>query len=419
MMLFWLCALALALLASLLLAAPLLRPLREEERSLLSLNAQVFRERLTELEKDRQEGRIDDETCASLKAELERNLLSLADSTPPQQQQSRVRGLFLLIVVILPLGALAFYYFEQYNPALSDLWQMSRTMAPVVDDVIAGRQPPADAPQDMPDFVHALQLYLQSQPNDARAWFLLGIGYMQVNMGGQALQALERAWRLDPDRSDVELAYAQALIFANEGKLIDQSRQLLQAVLAKNPQDEGALILLGVGAYRAGDFATAISALELWQSSHSQQGAPGSDATQEIDKILTDARAQLAAGPRSNVSVAAGVTVKVSVDPALQAKIQPGDTVFVYAKAENGPPMPLAVVRKGAAELPFTVELNDSQSMLPSMKLSSVVDVTINARISHDGTVMPQEGDLEAIAVPLRQTGKSSSVELLIREERR
>jgi len=55
MTLFWLCALLMALLAAFVLGSPLLGPLREDERSMISLNVQVFRERLAELEKDRVE----------------------------------------------------------------------------------------------------------------------------------------------------------------------------------------------------------------------------------------------------------------------------------------------------------------------------------------------------------------------------
>lgn len=420
MMLFWLCALLMALLVALLLAAPLLGPLRDDERSLISLNVQVFRERLAELEKDRAEGRVDDETFTGLKTELERNMLSLADaSSHPQGQQKRARLLFLVLVLALPALAGSFYYFVQLNPALPAWWQSERDLKPVIDDIMAGRQPPADAGKySLPDFIRGLQLRMQSTPDDAQGWFMIGIGYMQLNMGEQALQAFERAWRLDPTRPEVELAYAQAQIFTNEGKLTPQSQQLLEAVLAQHPDHEGALILLGVGAYRAGDYPTAIQTLEHLQALRQSHGsAADSDATQELDKMLADAKAQQASGASTTAAVA-GITVDVSIDPSLAAKVQPSDTLFVFAKAANGPPMPLAVVRKPATGLPFAVELNDSQSMLPSMKLSSVSDVVVNARISHAGTPMPQAGDLEAIAVPLHQSGKPVHIELQIREER-
>jgi cytochrome c-type biogenesis protein CcmH len=418
MMLFWLCALMMALLAALLLASPLLGSLHDDERSLVSLNVQVFRERLAELEKDLAENRIDAETFAGLKTELERNMLNLADAPEhPQRQQKRARALFLLLVLALPAMAASFYYFVQFNPALPAWWESQRVMQPVIEDILAGRQPSTDASQtSLPDFIRALQLRMQRTPENAQGWFMIGIGYMQMNMGAQALQAFERAWRLDPKRPEVQLAYAQAQVFTNEGKLTPQSQQLLEGVLASHPRHEGALILLGVGAYRSGDYALAVKSLEQLEAlRQTHSDSANSEATQELDKMLADAKAQLASGAIA-AAPAGGITVDVSIDPTLAAKVQPGDTLFVFAKAQNGPPMPLAVVRRPAGGLPFAVELNDSQSMIPSMKLSSVTDVVVSARISHSGSPLPEAGDLEAVALPLHQSGKSVHVDLQIRQ---
>ena len=420
MTLFWLVALFLALVVTVLLALPLLRPLRAEETTLLSLNAQVFRERLAELEKDYREARIDEETFTGLKIELERNLLLLADSVvTPQRQQRRSRVLFFALLLALPAAAGLFYYQLQFNPQLPIWWESNRELTPAVDAVLAGQAPPADADKHtMPEFIRALQKHMERTPDDAHGWFLLGISYLQLSMNEQARQAFERAWRLDPERPEVVLAYAQSLILGNDGQINPQSRALLDQVLAGNPHHEGALILLGMGSYRASDFATAVDAFTRLQTLHGTHSAAGSEASQEISRMLADAKAKLAAGP-APVVAGSGITVTVTVDRALADKVHPDDTLFVFAKAQNGPPMPLAVVRKPARDLPLTVELNDTQSMLPSLRLSSVTEVVVNARISHSGTVMPEAGDLEAIAVPLHQDGKPAHVDLLIREERR
>lgn len=419
MTVFWLCAIPLAFLAALVIALPLLRPLREDEHSLQSLNAQVFRERLGELEKDRTEGRVDTETFDALKTELERNLLLVADAAQPAVHRAQSRLMFWGLLGLLPLAAVAFYALVQLNPELPSWWKSERDMAPVVDSILAGKQPPADADKhSLPEFIRGLQVHLQATPNDAEGWFYLGISYMQLNMGDQALQAFDRAWSLDPKRSDIALGYAQAMIFTNNGVLTPQSRKLLQIVLAENPHHEGALILLGMGAYRSGDYATAIGAFDELKHLRAGHSDPNSEATIEIDRLLADARQKQASGITAVAGNAGAVEVSVTLDRALATKLRPQDTVFVFAKAMNGPPMPLAVVRKSASELPFTVELNDSQAMMPTMKLSSVQEVVISARVSHSGTVEPQAGDLEAVAVPLRQDGKPHKVELLIREER-
>lgn len=89
-----------------------------------------------------------------------------------------------------------------------------------------------------------------------------------------------------------------------------------------------------------------------------------------------------------------GITVQVTLNIALKNKANPEDSIFIYAKAMQGPPMPLAVVRKKVKDLPITVTLNDAMAMMPTMKLSKFNKVRIGARISKSGDAMAQSGDL-------------------------
>jgi cytochrome c-type biogenesis protein CcmH len=90
----------------------------------------------------------------------------------------------------------------------------------------------------------------------------------------------------------------------------------------------------------------------------------------------------------------ASVTGSVSVAPGLASRVDRSATLFVFARAEKGPRMPLAVVRASASELPLKFTLDDSQAMAPSLKLSSAAEVRIEARISRSGNATPQPGDL-------------------------
>ena len=97
----------------------------------------------------------------------------------------------------------------------------------------------------------------------------------------------------------------------------------------------------------------------------------------------------------ATASGAAKITGTVKLNPALTAKAAATDTVFIFARAAQGPRMPLAIVRKQVKDLPFTFTLDDSMAMNPDMKLSNFKQVVVGARVSKSGNAMPQSGDLQ------------------------
>jgi len=118
------------------------------------------------------------------------------------------------------------------------------------------------------------------------------------------------------------------------------------------------------------------------------------------------ARSQTALPARS-------IKVTVKLSPALAGKATPGDTVFIFARAAQGPKMPLAIVRKQVKDLPVSVTLDDSMAMVPDMKMSSFPQLVIGARVSKSGDAIPKPGDLEGYASPLK-AGAAGPVEVVI-----
>jgi cytochrome c-type biogenesis protein CcmH len=96
----------------------------------------------------------------------------------------------------------------------------------------------------------------------------------------------------------------------------------------------------------------------------------------------------------------------VSLAPALAARVQPGDTLFVFARAAEGPRMPLAIVRRPAGQAPVTVQLDDSSAMTAQMKLSTTPKVVVVARVSRQGSATPAAGDLEGQSAPRANRGE-------------
>ncbi|MBN8482274.1 MAG: hypothetical protein J0L88_11860, partial [Xanthomonadales bacterium] len=127
----------------------------------------------------------------------------------------------------------------------------------------------------------------------------------------------------------------------------------------------------------------------------------------------TQAGASATSAPVAGTRTGPRLIVRVRLDPKLAARLDPNATLFVFARAAAGPPMPLAIHRAGARALPLTVTLDDSMGMMPTMKLSMFPEVVIGARVSASGNAMAQSGDLQVLSPPVA-TSRSEPIDLVI-----
>ena len=121
----------------------------------------------------------------------------------------------------------------------------------------------------------------------------------------------------------------------------------------------------------------------------------------ELSKTMTSS-----SGPR--------IKLLVDISAELKAKASPDTTVFVYAKAMQGPPMPLAVRKLRLGDLPVSVTLGDDDAMMPSMKLSSFDQVIVGARVSSSGNPVAQSGDFYTEQAAIDSTNPPAQINLTI-----
>jgi cytochrome c-type biogenesis protein CcmH len=218
-----------------------------------------------------------------------------------------------------------------------------------------------------------------------------------------ARDAFDHVLQLTPNDTSAMVGWAEADAAAHDNHAIQgRARDLLEQAVKLEPNNQRALWLLGISDYQQGQYAEAAATWRVLQP----QLQPGSSVAQAVAQQITlaDARASGAPAPSSSSDSTpasaggAALQVNVALAPSLKAKLATGDTLFVYARAENGPPMPVAVARLEASQLPATITLTDAMSMVPSMKLSSVQHVFVGARISHSGEAIAKAGDLEGDA---------------------
>lgn len=414
---FWLLASGMVALAVALILLPLRRQRATATLSRTALNTAIFRERLAELEAEQREGRITVEDYRQLRAELERTLLG----DVPEETASTVplwSGTFKLAVgmgVIVPLLALGYYYVSSYRGEAAEWMALQERLDGLVAQAV--RDPEiltAHKEVDLRDFTRVLQARLQRQGSqDPAGWYLLGVSYLEMQQLDAARTALARAHELAPERPEIMLAYAQALIFVNDGRLDETSADLLHRLLAAEPQQQRALFLLGLGSFNSGAYEEAIRA---WQSLLALRGDSTSEGARVLQNSIARAQALLAERTQAAQQPPPGprLVVTVELSPQLQQQLSPDSTLFVFAKAADGPPMPLAAVRQPAKDLPVQVVLDDSQAVTPALKLSNFKQVVVGARLSKEGAATAQPGDLQGTSATLELTEGSQAVTLVI-----
>lgn len=259
------------------------------------------------------------------------------------------------------------------------------------------------------EMISALQDKLKEDPDDAKGWYLLSRSFNAVQQYEKAADAMKRAYELDKgENPTIMMQYADALAMANGGQVAGAPEKLILQLLEKHPNYPHGLWLAGIAAQQRGLIEKAVG---YWQkAAFNLTDEPESQA--ELRRMIKRAQTELSEEQRSlhqanlttNPSAttpAAVVIVNVSLDASLANKVQPEDTVFVFAKAASGSPIPLAAQRLTVKQLPIAVTLDDSQAMLPNMKMSGFPQVIVGARISRSGNPTPQPGDLEGLSQPL------------------
>ncbi len=400
-------ALLMALLASLFVLLPLMAkpsPLSERRSD---TNITVFKERLALLDADYQAGNYDQRQYQLLKTELERSLLDDADiAEPALAVQENKWPLKLLLALLVPLLAFGLYL---QTGALGD-WRISRTLDSLQQTSDAGQRQ-----QQLTLLAQQLTRQLQQGPDRLEYYMLLGSTEVELKNYPAAVDAYRRLSLLTPGDAEVLAQYAQALYLASGRQLGAEARRVAEQSLALNPHQPTVLGMLGIHSFEQGDYA---AAADYWQ--RLLPGLPpGSPNEKMIRSGIAQAReraglpaAETPAELAAEEVMATSLRVAVSLAPELTADANA--SVFVFARAVNGPPMPLAVARLKASELPADVVLDDSMAMTPAMKLSNFQQVEVVARISMRGIANPGSGDLEGSLGPVQLTESRQNLKLSI-----
>lgn len=373
------------------------------------VNLQVLREQLATLEADHAAGTIDAEQYRQSRTDIERRVL---DEEPVGEQMvaapRRATATAVVMGLVIPVFAVLLYA-SLGQPQAAD---------PVLAAAPEGEVTLPQVEAMVERLAQRLESQTTPQEGDLQGWTMLANSYAVMQRFPEASKAFARARALAPDNAQLLADHADVLAMLQNQSVEGEPGRLVMRALQLDPRNLKALTMAGSWAFERRDYAGAIN---YW-SQALPMAPPGSDFAAGLANSLQQARAaaaqagqlapvespttdkaqhQAGAGTAGNkkpapagAANAGQVSGEVQVTPVLAKRIRPGDTLFIFARAVDGPRMPLAIIRAPAGELPMTFTLDDSSAMSPQFRISGVKQVIVGARISPTGDAQARTGDL-------------------------
>ncbi|PWQ95000.1 c-type cytochrome biogenesis protein CcmI [Leucothrix arctica] len=419
---------------------PLFRTTDEVVDDRKQQNILIVREQVAELESSFERGEVDSDQYRERRDELEQSLLQdvsgQSDSAVANKTSTSSWMSAAFLVLFIPMAAIALYL-ELGTPNAQVLAEQSKPQEVPLT---------ADGKPDIEKLVSSLHDKLRKNPANAEGWYMLGRSYMMMQRFDGAIEAYGNLYKLQPDEPEVMLMLADAMSMKQQGTMAGEPKELIEKALLKVPNHTTGLWLSGMGFEQEGNHQKALerwavlrpllndnpqeqvqldvlitrakAALVTQQANAASSGAVASEVKPSTTESAEPSAAKelVSTDQATEVSKADSdkvvqITLKVSLSDEFLERVSPEDSVFLYAKAQTGPPLPLAAKRLQVKNLPITMILDDTMAMMPQFKLSSFSTLIVGARVSKSGDAISQNGDL---IVEVEQVSHGDEVTLVI-----
>lgn len=439
---FWIIAGIFIVTALLFILPTLLRSREVQEDSGIEndeANIGVYQDQLTELANDFRNDILSQNQYEKSKQELQQRLLQDVPEknmmTGLTMKKGRSIATSFIITLAIPLSAIFLYLSIGDTRGLLPQAQLANATQ------MQSANAAAEGPEGHPEFSSVLESLiarLEDNPDDIEGWVMLGRTYTIMGRFDEATETYAKLVEIVPDSPQILSDYADVLAMSNQGVLAGEPAELIQQALSIDPEYPKALALAGTVEFeqkrfeQAADYWERLLAVipadsKLAESvSESIAEAKSLSSNGQVEPALEQASIPETDNQENQTAVAdsdsddsstttdtvadASISGTVTLSGAIAAKAAPNDTLFIYARAETGPRMPLAIHRLKVSDIPATFTLNDDMAMTPTMKISSFPEVVVEARISKSGQAVPTSGDLQGFSQPVKLGDKDISI---------
>lgn len=386
------------------------------------LNHDLYEVRLEEVESDLAQGVINDK--APMITELQHNLLDDINESGSRNANEK-KLIWLPGILFFIMASIGLYVsvggFNQVND-----WENSLKRYPVIYQELFENSNARPDEQDLKDLMLGLRTHLANKPEDAKNWVLYSRLGRVFDDNMMALDAIKKAFHIEPDNFDIELEYIELKMKVGDDYSQKVAEQMLGSFVQRHPEDYDAWSMYGFIALQQDNFTAAIV---RWQKMLTLV-APDSEQAITLANSIDYAKEQLLLQEESGVSEEVEVLQEeyladpVSKDGAYNVTVTLNDkvtypknsTLFVYAQAVTGPKMPIAAIKLPITSFPVGVVLSDADAMVQGNVLSAHEEFLIKARISSDGSVNKSAGQWSGQSVVINK-GETKKIWVEINEK--
>ncbi len=367
----------------------------------------LYKEHLADLDRALTNGEIEKNEYDLLVLELQKSLVD--DGTVGGEQQLNRKGKKLVLALAVLVPVLSLFIYSRWG-AKPD-WEIYQEI-----QQLSQIQSQDAYEQKLRDLVLKSQARLNQTPENLPLRNLLAQTSMALQDYDEAVANYRQILESYPDSPQIIANLAQALFYRAGNTVTAEVRDYTQKALALAPNLPEMLGLAGIDAKNQGDLRGAI---RYWKLAVSQLN-PNSGAARGYRSGIENAeRALIAAGetleePSASAEQGAVQSIAVQVEIAPNIQVASSTAVFVYARAWQGPKMPLAIVKLTVGDLPREITLDDTMAMAPGMTLGSFEELEIVARVSLAGSATAQSGDWQASLGPIKLSGPVAPIVLTI-----